>query len=308
MCGPNRGRIHTLSNISLAVSHNRFITVVNRSNSNGSAFVGVLNLLSIPADNRCGLSKRGASGLSSSRVDRVQGGRVNFVFRNFGLVSDLATRRGIRLPLTCHNVPGTRHRILSRSTLGHIKLRGQVGRLPGRVSNNRRREITVTHTMTTGPPVVLTSRPANGLSDRSKTRIVQVLRRLRHRNEAIVLVARSGRVTTGTRQMVHVRSNRIVRSCVGTSGWARGAQCYGPHHGTFFTGATFCNYFWTWYVMFLLTLICGGFSCRKEQRGYLVQAGPFDFRWGADIGEEYIEQYSLSAVLSEGGTVAQWIE
>lgn len=215
VCGPNRGRMGTLSNISVAVSRNRFITVVNRSNSNGSALVGVLNLLSAPARNRCCVGNGLISSLASSRVDSVHGGRVNFVFRNFGLVSSLSTLRGIRLPLICHNIPHTRESRLSGTTLRGINLNNHVRRLPTTLSNNRRRHITITHTVTTTPPIVLTSRPANGLSAHSAGSIVRVLRGLGSRNEAIVIVARSGRVTRRTRHIVEVESNGIIRSCVG---------------------------------------------------------------------------------------------
>lgn len=58
--------------------------------------------------------------------------------------------------------------------------------------------------------MVLTSRPANTLSDRSNRRIVTVLRRLHSHKRAIVVIARSPRITTRTRQIVRVHSNRVI--------------------------------------------------------------------------------------------------
>lgn len=215
ICGPKRGRIQTLSRISLRVRGNRFITVVKRSNSKGSAFVGVLNYLSIPASKGCCLGKASMSAVGSGSLSIMQGGRVNFVFRNFGLVTGLATLRGIRLPLVCHKVSQGAEEGLTIRSLGGIKLRGHVSRGPGRVSKKRRRHITVTETVTTEPPIVLTSRPAKGLSSTSDERVVRVLGKVRESKRALVLVARSGKVTTRTGQIIQVVSKGVRSSVVG---------------------------------------------------------------------------------------------
>lgn len=215
VCGPKRGRIHTLSSISLRVGRKRFVTVIKRSNSNGSAFVGVLNYLSAPSSKRCFLSKGSITGLSSGRLSSVHGRGVNFVFRKFGLVPGLSTLKGMRLPLVCHKLKGRREGRVTKRTLSGIKLRGHVSREPGRLSNKRRRHITMTETVTTRPPVVLTSRPANGLSDGSAVRVVGVLGSLRRSKEAIVVVARSSRVTGRMSHIIHVVSKGVIDSDMG---------------------------------------------------------------------------------------------
>lgn len=45
-CASSACRIHTLSNISLAIRSNRFVTIINASKYKGAALVGVLKNLS----------------------------------------------------------------------------------------------------------------------------------------------------------------------------------------------------------------------------------------------------------------------
>lgn len=194
----------------MRMGRNRFITVVKPSNYKGSALLGVLNLLSGPAKKRCCLGKGRMSGCARSRHAGLHGKIVNFMFRDFGLVSRLGMCRGVRLPLLCVNVPTSRHGRQIRGTVRHVTVAREDGRFPRRLSKNRRRHITVTHTMMTGPGLVLTSRPANGLSSGGNGRIVKLLDRLGGRNAAVIVMARSRRSTNFTSQMVGLFSNRIM--------------------------------------------------------------------------------------------------
>lgn len=186
------------------------MTVVKPSNYKGSALLGVLNLLSGPAKNACRLGKASISGFARTRHAGLHGKIVKFIFRDFGLVSRLGMFRGVRLPLLCVKVPTTRHGHQMRSTVGHVTVTRQMGRFPRRLSNKRRRHITVTHTMMTGPGLVLTSRPANGLSSGGNGRMVRLLARLGGRKAAVIVIARSRRSSNCTKEAVGLFSKRII--------------------------------------------------------------------------------------------------
>lgn len=208
----NRHRFLTLGSVDLAVRSKRVITVVNTSNSNGSALVGVLNYLSCTASNDCGVGNLRAQRLSSRTLTRLHHSCFNFVFRHCRLLPRLDTVRGIRVPTVCTNATRIGHRNHTESLLTQLKLSKRLARQPDRLSNKRRRHIDVTHTLVGNNRIVLTSRPANTLSAADNGRIVHVLLRLRTTKRAIVLIARSPGITTGTRQVVRIDSNRVLDS------------------------------------------------------------------------------------------------
>lgn len=203
-------RALTLGSMGVRIGRKRFITVVKPSNYKGSALLGVLNLLSGPASKRCCLGKARMSGCARTRHAGLHGKIVNFMFRDFGLVSRLGMCRGVRLPLLCVNVPTARHGHQIRATVRHVTVVRHDGRFPRRLSNKRRRHITVTHTIMSGPGLVLTSRPANGLSSGGKGRMVRLLGRLGGRNAAVIVIARSRRSTKFTKHVVGLFSKRMI--------------------------------------------------------------------------------------------------
>lgn len=80
--------------------------------------------------------------------------------------------------------------------LGLIKVRGGNCGLPGRLSNNRRRHVIVTHTVLGSPRVVLTSRPAKGLSMRAKGTVMRLLRGVYRAKSLMIVAARGLRLMT----------------------------------------------------------------------------------------------------------------
>lgn len=98
-----------------------------------------------------------------------------------------------------------------RSVLGGVKLRSGGSTVPSTLSNKRGREATVTETLIAEPTVVLTSRPAKGLSSRARLRIVDLLGDyISSFKRALVVVARSRAVTRVTSRVVVVRSNGTI--------------------------------------------------------------------------------------------------
>lgn len=208
-CNGKRATIGTLGSIDFSIPGNRCITVIKRSNSNGDALLGVVNTLSAPASNGILVSNGSVFTVGSQGLAIFHQEGVNFVFRTFGLVPRLAIRRGVVFPLllSCRGPSGE----CLRRLLAILGLGSHHGRLPDRLSNNRRREITVNHTLVAHPSLVLTSRPAKGLSSRGDDRIVTLLGRASGGcRRAVVVVARGHDVTRATSQMLRMSSNALA--------------------------------------------------------------------------------------------------
>lgn len=155
------------------------------------------------------MRKRSVCALDARGLTVFQHERVNLVCRFFGLVPALGIRRGVALP----------YRLSKRAISGghlsglvsRLKLAKERGRLPRRLSNKRRRHMSVKQTLVGHPTVILTSRPAKGLSGGGDSRVIRLLHETGRRCErAVVVVARGLRVTGATSHIVTVRSKGVV--------------------------------------------------------------------------------------------------
>lgn len=123
-----------------------------------------------------------------------------------------------------------------RRMLSLIKVSGGNCGVPGRLSNNRRRHVMVTHTMLGSPTVVLTSRPAKGLSMRANGSVMRLLRGVYRANSSMIVAARGLRLLGRCpNEMCHYTRRRVasiasrcvpqreaVRVSLGVSGWGDG--------------------------------------------------------------------------------------
>lgn len=204
-CGVNRIRVGTISRVNFNVSGNRFIMVMNPDKTKGAAVLGVLNKVSATASNAVCISGMSVAGFGRGRLAGCHHSSINFMFRFCGLINGLATVRGMRLTLRVSGGP-----LDTGSILGSIKLNGELSGFPTRLSNNRRREISVTQTLTGGPGLLLYSRPANTLSCVANGSVLGLLRSAYHRGKiAIVMVARGSTLTPVTSGMVGIGGNEI---------------------------------------------------------------------------------------------------
>lgn len=239
------GRV--LGKVGIAVGGNSVITILKPSNSNGDAFLQYLGYVRSPANKDVVFGNISVTSVGISVGMRHH--RVKVIFRRFGLCGGGAILRGIVVTPTCleygsvsgtgggghvvgfgglfHKDSGGRRLVpvaragsrvggrMGRRTvtlLGEVNLRSGTSICPSALSNKRGRHITVVHSVTVGPSIVLFSRPASTLSPRVMKRILRLVGSLTGRKVAVIIIARRVKFTHRiTSEILFVSSNRVGR-------------------------------------------------------------------------------------------------
>lgn len=202
----SNGRI--VPRLSLAVGGNRFLALLNPSNYNGAAILHLVTNLRAISSKHVVLSGR-----SVARIP-TRGHCIGAIFRDCTLFPRVAIFRGITFKLHVRGAPTTRVAPHIVRTLQVIRLRAFTRHGPRRLSNNRRRHITVTHTIIGGPHLLLLSRSLSTLSCGLHGRVRGRLGTLRHGlNVAFIFIARSRRRTLAvSSEVIIVHRNHVRRS------------------------------------------------------------------------------------------------
>lgn len=202
--GCNSGMV--LSGLGLSVGGGRFVALLNPSNYNGAAALHYLTNFIRPGKN----SVIFRNGMVGSVPPRGHG--MGAVFRHCTLFSRVGIFRGITFNPRVRGVDGDRvHGAITR-VLRLIGLGNFRGQRVDDLSNNRRREITVTHTLTGEPRILLLSRPLNTLSLGLHGSVRGRLGTVRgHLNVAFVCIARSRRRTLSVDSHIIIVSGNGVR-------------------------------------------------------------------------------------------------
>lgn len=207
----NRTAIQTLGNISFRLRTNGALTIINRSNYNGSALTHTLALVRRPSSNSLGVTKRRIAKTGGTRHGRLHGS-IRVIFRD--PCTSLGPQRGVNSRLTRPLLVGaslstTRHHRGIRTVVGRINLQPRRCRHCPRVfSNNRHRHVTLTQTVVLRPGILITSRPASTLSISVRTRILGLFVSLRRRFGATCIFVSRGLT------IIHRITSRIVIVCL----------------------------------------------------------------------------------------------
>ncbi len=217
--GACRANARTLRSIGVGVGGNRFIFIMNSSNTNGDAFVGLVVHRRGTGANGVIMGNFSLAGVGHGSIP-VLHEAVNVIFRSFELVPAVDIFSGITFTVRIMNTSDGRVEGRISGTLSGINLKRGTHSVPGRLSNNRRRHINLTHTLMGSPSLVVTSRPANGISPGVSCRVMALLARVGGGNAAVLVMARSrGLIHSFRRHIVVLSNNGVVTSGIKNRVW-----------------------------------------------------------------------------------------
>lgn len=191
----------------MSVTSGRFFALLNPSNYNGAALLHAVTNFRRIDTNRVHLTNRPIGRLPPF------GQQIGAIFRDCTLFPRVDITRGVTFNLRVRNLSrGSVPRQISR-VLTLIRVRRLTQHGPTRLSNNRRRQITLTQTLTPGPGILLLSRPLSTLSLGLHGRVRIRLGHIRGRTKvAFVFIARSRRRTLALSSHVTIVStNGVLR-------------------------------------------------------------------------------------------------
>lgn len=199
-----------LRGVSLLVRPYRAITLIKHSNSNGSALIGLLFHCFSPGDKQVLVSKSSVQQLSIANCHRqltVIRRRMS-IFGN-ALLSGLACN-GPRTAVT--RIGRTYHVTHISRFVRHLPRNccAVINRHKIQLSNNRQRQLNVTHTLLIGPSILIFSRTASDLSCRSRHSVRLTVQSVLNAHAAVV-VTRHLDAIQRTSGVIILRTNHVTR-------------------------------------------------------------------------------------------------
>lgn len=204
-----RGGFHSFSLGMSFRNDSTTVKLLNTSNDKGDVALHYVTKVRAPSGKEVIVGK-GAIFSSRGKVGLgPRGQQVKCLFRGCTLFPAVAIRRGVHY--NCHKRGSSTERGIT-SLVQQCRLRKLRGHLPSRLSNKRRREITLTEVVVKRPRTVLLSRPFSTLSNCLGSILRQRVRSfLGSCPKSVVLIARDESRTCGFYERLSVmRRNEVL--------------------------------------------------------------------------------------------------
>lgn len=218
-----------ISNLSVGIGHNSHVTVMKPDNSNGDALLGLLSKVLCPCGKAIAIGSISGEGFGQGSLyhcitcsSRSSSLFSNSVLRGVSLGRSLsgASCLGLGSVYSRLNVS----RLIPRDSVNLCA--GVSGKKDG-MSNNRGRQVVLTHTLFSRTRFLLLSRPADTLSDLSRTGIFSCLSQV---SGAVIIMTRHLRAVHRFSGVFIVSGKSIIRSNARARLLTRNKLCSGLCH------------------------------------------------------------------------------
>lgn len=203
--------VPAVRDISLKVKEGEFVSVVGASGSGKSTALAIMGALDVPTKGAVFLDGTEITSLPESKLARIRGKKIGFVFQMFNLHPTLNVSENIALPMRIHEFS---EKEINEDVMELAKLVGlehRVHHLPAQLSGGERQRVAVARALSARPSMVLADEPTGNLDTKTSREIMGLFADLNKRQgKTIVLVTHEPDIAEYAERVIELRDGKIV--------------------------------------------------------------------------------------------------
>jgi putative ABC transport system ATP-binding protein len=202
--------VTAVRDISLKIFKGEFIAVVGASGSGKSTVLSIMGALDAPTSGEVFLDGTEITGLSESKIARIRGKTIGFVFQTFNLHPILNVFENIALPMRIHEFPESEINSRVKELLKLVGLEPREKHLPAQLSGGERQRVAVARALSTEPSVILADEPTGNLDTKTSIEIINLFAELNKKGKTIVLVTHEMSLANYAKRRITLRDGAII--------------------------------------------------------------------------------------------------
>jgi len=193
--------VRALRGVSLQIGENEFVAIMGPSGSGKSTLMNILGCLDVPTSGTYNLAGRDVSKLSQSRLARIRGRQIGFVFQTFELLPRMTALKNVELPLMYAQMSRKRQRALT--ALNRVGLSDRAAHRPNQLSGGQRQRVAIARALAQEPDIILADEPTGNLDSQTGEEIMAIFDSLHAEGQTIIIVTHE--------ESIAARCHRVIR-------------------------------------------------------------------------------------------------
>ncbi len=200
--------VHALRGTSLKIRRNEFVAIMGPSGSGKSTMMNVLGCLDIPTSGEYLLRGQNVAQLSQSKLARIRGRQIGFVFQSFELLSRTTALKNVELPLTYSRVPHRKKRALE--ALERVSLLDRAHHHPNQLSGGQKQRVAIARALAQQPDIILADEPTGNLDSVTGEEIMDIFDSLHDEGQTIIIVTHEDHIAQRCHRIIKLMDGQIV--------------------------------------------------------------------------------------------------
>jgi len=181
-------KVNAVKGINIDIKKGEFVSIIGSSGSGKSTVLNIIGALDKPSKGKVLLDGIDIAPLEDSKLARLRGKKIGFIFQVFNLNPNLSVYDNIALPMKIHEYPSKEIKKKVEDLIRLVKLDHRIGHLPRQLSGGERQRVAIARALSTEPAILLADEPTGNLDSKTGFAIMDLIVNLHKQGKTIILV------------------------------------------------------------------------------------------------------------------------
>lgn len=200
--------IHAVNHVSFSMEKGEMLAIVGQSGSGKTTLLNLLGGIDKPTSGKVQLSGQDIHSLSDQESAKLRRRKVGYIYQDFKLLPILTAKENIPLPATLdgRKIPASEVRTLA----DRLGIGNRLNHLPSQMSGGQRQRVAIARALINQPSILLADEPTGNLDKASAQEILEVLLKLNHEGNTILLVTHEESFADMCPRKITLSDGRII--------------------------------------------------------------------------------------------------
>ena len=204
------GKFTALDQCNLQLNEKELLLIIGPSGSGKTTLLSLLGCLIYPTEGTLEIDNLLINNLSAKQMASIRLNTIGFVFQQFNLLAALTAEQNIAFPLKMQNIPSSKIKIKTESSLRKVNMWEHRKKLPKQLSGGQQQRIAIARALVTDPQIILCDEPTASLDKDSLYIVMNELKQLSLDGKAVAVVTHDPRLLEYADRCIEINNGKIT--------------------------------------------------------------------------------------------------